>query len=83
MNMPYDTIQDLMPLVKDNVASEASIHLVYEHLKNCESCQEAFEKYAFPVKNDINDESVLSSIKKKLVLISSAFLVIGTLIGMM
>lgn len=51
--MPYDTIQDLMPLVKDNVASEASIHLVYEHLKNCESCQEAFEKYAFPVKNEL------------------------------
>jgi len=82
LNIPCDIIQDLIPLVKDNVASEASISLVSEHIKNCESCRIEFESYALPVKNDIDDKRVLSSIEKKLFLITSALLFLGAFIGM-
>ena len=39
MTLPCDVILDLIPLVKDEVASEASISLVNEHLKICENCR--------------------------------------------
>lgn len=82
MNVPCDIIQDLIPLVKDNVASEGSINLVSEHLKSCESCKIEFEKYSLPIKKDIDDKRVLSSIEKKLFLITSALLFLGAFIGM-
>lgn len=82
MNVPCDIIQDLIPLVIDNVASEGSINLVSEHLKSCESCKIEFENYALPIKKDIDDKRVLSSIEKKLFLITSALLFLGAFIGM-
>lgn len=33
---------DLIPLVKDNVASEDSMNLVQEHIQECESCKNEF-----------------------------------------
>ena len=32
-------VQDLLPLVKDDVASEASIVFVQEHCRHCEECK--------------------------------------------
>jgi len=82
LNVPCDIILDLIPLVKDNVASEDSINLVSEHLKSCESCKLEFENYALPIQKEVDDKRVLFSIKKKLFLITSALLFLGTFIGM-
>lgn len=83
MNLPCNVVLDLIPLVKDNVACEDSINLVSEHLKSCESCKLEFEKYALPIQKEIDDKRVLYSIKKKLFLITSALLFLGTFIGML
>ena len=82
MNVPCDIILDLIPLVKDNVASEGSINLVSEHLESCENCKLEFENYSLPIQKEVDDKRVLFSIKKKLFLITSALLFLGTFIGM-
>jgi hypothetical protein len=77
-----DVILDLIPLVKDNVASEDSIELVLEHLKSCEKCKLEFESYALPIRTEFDEERVVSSIKKKLFFGMSALLLIGGTSGM-
>ncbi|EHQ89120.1 hypothetical protein DesyoDRAFT_2018 [Desulfosporosinus youngiae DSM 17734] len=82
MKVPCEIILDLIPLVKDNVASEGSINLVSEHLKSCASCKLEFGKDALPIPKEVDDRKVLSLIKKKLFLITSALLCLGAIIGM-
>lgn len=82
MKVPCEIILDLIPLVKDNVASEGSINLVSEHLKICASCKLEFGNDALPIPKEVDDKKVLSSIKKKLFLITSALLFLGAIIGM-
>jgi len=82
LNVPCDIILDLIPLVKDNVASEGSINLVSEHLESCENCKLEFENYSLPIQKEVDDKRVLFSIKKKLFLITSALLFLGAFIGM-
>lgn len=82
MNVPCDIILDLIPLVKDNVASDDSIKLVSEHLERCNSCKIEFENYVLPIQKEVDDKRVLFLIKKKLFLITSALLFLGTFIGM-
>ncbi len=38
MNLPCETVRDLLPLYHDGVCSETSKHLVAEHLKTCDAC---------------------------------------------
>lgn len=40
MNLPCETIRDLLPLYHDHVCSPQSRELVEEHLASCEQCQE-------------------------------------------
>lgn len=81
MNISCDVISDLIPLVKDNVASEDSIKLVTDHLKSCERCKLEFGS-TLPIQDEFDDRRVISSIKKKLFLAMSALLLIGAFIGM-
>lgn len=82
MNISCDVVFDLIPLVKDNVASEDSIKLVSEHLKSCENCKLELESYTLPMQTEIDDKRVVSSIKKKLFFFTSVLLLIGAFIGM-
>ena len=82
MNISCDVILDLIPLVKDNVASKDSIELVSNHLKSCEECRIAFKDFKLQTQTDINDKKVMASIKKKLLFLTSALLLIGATIGM-
>lgn len=81
MKVSCEVILDLIPLVKDNVASEDSVNLVMEHLKSCESCKLEFEDQALQAQTEVNDKRVISSIKKKLFFATSALLFIGAFIG--
>lgn len=82
MNISCDVIMDLIPLVKDNVASADSVDIVTEHLKSCEKCRREFEDPVLPMNPDLDDQRVAYSIKKKLYFAVSALLLIGALIGM-
>jgi len=82
MSISCDVISDLIPLVKDNVASEDSIKLVSEHLTSCEKCKLEFESYTLPIRTEFDDRRVVASIKKKLLFGVSALLLIGGTIGM-
>ncbi|MBL4932205.1 zf-HC2 domain-containing protein [Clostridium paridis] len=82
MNISCDIILDLIPLVNDRVASEDSIKLVAEHIKGCESCKLEFESHTLPIRTELDDKKVVSSIKKKLFFAMSALLLIGAFIGM-
>lgn len=44
MNIPCDTVRDLLPLYHDEVCSQESRKLVEEHLAGCESCRAELAK---------------------------------------
>lgn len=62
-----DIVMDLIPLVKDGVASNDSKDAVYEHLKECQECREMFEHFELiPSSNQLDDKKVFGKIKKKI-----------------
>lgn len=71
---------DLIPLVQDGVASEDSIVLVKEHLKECGQCKEILSANS---QKDIQiaDKKQIKAIKKSLSIMWVSILVIGALIG--
>lgn len=72
---------DLMPLVKDGIASEDSCILVREHLTGCEQCALAFGESTKP---DLvmDDTAVLGKIKKQVTLFLMGSILAGTLLGL-
>lgn len=89
MSVPVDftascaICQDLMPLVKDQVASEESAALVRSHLERCESCRQlfAFDSCAFQEVPQVNDQKVLSAVKRRLFLLEIGVLLLGSVLG--
>jgi predicted anti-sigma-YlaC factor YlaD len=82
MSISCEIISDLMPLVKDKVASEDSIMLVSEHLKSCEKCKLEFESNAQANIPAVDDRRVVMAIKKRMMFGASALLLLGGSIGM-
>jgi hypothetical protein len=82
LNISCHVVLDLIPLVKDHIASEDSINLVSEHLESCQSCKYEFESPCLSVTAEFDDKRVVSSIKKKLFIASSLLLLLGAFIGM-
>lgn len=76
-----DVCRDLIPLVKDGIASEESSKLVMEHIKTCESCAGAFGRKP-GVNPEMDDRVVLKKIKKQLVLFLLSVILAGALMGM-
>ncbi len=72
---------DLMPLVKDGVASEESCALVIEHISICEHCSLAFGGETQKI-IAMDETVVLNKIKNKLTLFLLSIIFVGTLIGM-
>lgn len=72
---------DLMPLVKDGIASEDSCALVKEHISTCEHCASAFGK-KIEIDTSLDDAVILGKIKKQLTLLLVSIMFAGTLIGM-
>ncbi len=72
---------DLIPLVKDGIASADSCALVMEHISTCKHCSVAFggEMAANAAMDDV---IVLNKIKKQLILFLLSIIFLGTLIGM-
>lgn len=75
-----DICMDLIPLVKDEVASEDSYNAVLAHISNCNECKLYFDKEVV-VTEEMNDKKIISKIKKQLGLIALMLIVIGSFIG--
>lgn len=43
MKLSCDTIQDMLPLVAEDLASEDTVKLVKEHIKDCKDCKLEYE----------------------------------------
>lgn len=81
-----DICMDLIPLVKDNIASEDSYHSVMQHINECESCQMLFDEIndMNRINNEnikMNDKKVISKIKNQLMLSASIMVILGSFIG--
>ncbi len=77
-----NVVLDLIPLVKDNVASVESIELVMAHVRDCKECSKELEGYSTGKGRPSNDNKVIYKIKKHLFIISTVILSIGALLGM-
>lgn len=76
-----DVCLDLIPLVRDKVASDDSTFLVLEHIKNCESCRAELVNMNIPDEAVTDDKKILKSIKKSIFLTGIVFVVFGALLG--
>lgn len=81
INISCDVCLDLIPLVKDKVASDDSNYLVFEHIKTCEKCKAELDITNINNENTINDKKIINSMKKSLLLTGFAFIICGALIG--
>lgn len=75
-----NVIIDLIPLVKDGIASEESRILVEEHIKTCESCREIYGTEEKLKSADIS--SALGRFRKKLHLSIAMIMMFGIFYGL-
>jgi len=75
-----NVIIDLIPLVKDGIASEESRILVEEHIKTCESCREIYGTEEKLKSADIS--SALGRFRKKLHLSIAMIMMFGIFFGL-
>jgi hypothetical protein len=80
-NISCEVCQDLLPLVKDHVASEDSITLVTEHVATCQMCQQLIDNHELSTDIPINDKKILSAIHRKFYFVGLIMLGAGTLFG--
>ncbi|HBB29187.1 MAG TPA: hypothetical protein DC000_08070 [Clostridiales bacterium] len=76
-----DVCMDLMPLVKDCVASEESIKLVEKHIKECECCRNEYDNVTAIKNTDVNDKKIVRQIKRNLIFLLIGILLIGSILG--
>ena len=78
-DLPCEACRDLIPLVQDGAASDASVQLVAQHIAHCRDCRafwQAGEPAAAP-----DDGKVLSRIHRRLRLVLAAALAAGALVA--
>lgn len=81
LKVPCGVILDLIPLVKDQVASCDSRDLVLNHIESCNQCKDEFENYEGLAPDKLDDEKILASIKKSLFFMGLTLLFLGALVG--
>lgn len=70
-----DICQDLIPLVQDGIASEASRLAVLKHAEQCEKCSKLLDNQAIP--QNINEAAILKKIKIKAYMYFLLLILIG------
>ena len=83
MKISCNVIFDLIPLVKDGVASDDSVIIVNEHIKGCESCRAEFKTFD-TVKIEqppIKDEKIIFAIKRSVFITQLIILLAGAILG--
>lgn len=79
-DLPCDICRDLLPLVRDGVASEASCRAVEEHVAHCEACRALWGEEAPPP--PLHRERVLGRIRRRLYAWQGAMTAAGLILGM-
>lgn len=79
LEISCNVVLDLMPLVRDNAASEDSKNLVLSHIEHCQSCRESYE--AVPRAGKVDDKKILRSIRRRLSLAAAVLFLFGGLAG--
>jgi len=83
LNINCNVILDLIPLVKDGVASNESTLFVNEHVKQCATCKtelDAFE--AIKIESLIlKDQKIIFDIKRSVYISQIVILAIGAILG--
>ena len=83
MNVSCDVVLDLIPLVKDGVASEDSTTIVKEHIESCKSCKAEFETFeSINIEQpSLKDKNIIFAIKRSIFITQLVILVVGAIIG--
>lgn len=81
INISCDICLDLIPLVRDNIASDGSKALVDEHIKSCDRCKKEYESKNDNLENEMDDKKIIRAIRKRLMFFSIIFIVCGALMG--
>ena len=78
-----DMCKDLMPLVKDGIASEDSRLAVIEHINECEGCRKLYESEPAEL-SEINPDLdlELGKLKRRLQIFSAMLLMFGVFFGL-
>jgi len=76
-------IRDLIPLVKDGVASDDSTIIVKNHIKICESCKSEFDTLEDmnPLQSTLKDKKIIFAMKRSIFVTQIVFLVSGGILG--
>lgn len=80
--IPCDTILDLIPLVRDNIASDSSVQLVKNHIQTCENCREVYEGLEI-LDDEVDDVVIISKIKRQFIYVIFIIILIGVFFGML
>lgn len=76
--LPCDVVMDLIPLVKDHVASKESEELVKAHIRECENCRQYYELLE---DTSFDDQKIMENIRHKRNLVLSFILLAGVMMG--
>ena len=76
-----EVIRDLLPLVQDGVASEASCRMVQEHLEECEACRTFCISEPIKTPDETLDRRLVKSVRKAFFFVGMALLLIGAAVG--
>lgn len=83
LKLSCEVVLDLIPLVKDGVASGDSSEIVNNHIKTCESCRNEFEAFEGVKDNlyDIKDKKIIFDIKRSIFITQLIILLAGAIVG--
>lgn len=74
-------IKDLLPIYRDGLASEESIRLIEDHLKQCNECTDVFRKIkSNGNKENYKNNSISISIKRKIIVLFISAIIIGLIL---
>ena len=76
-----EVIRDLLPLVQDGVASEASCRMVQEQLEECEACRTFCISEPVKMPDETLDRRLVASVRKAFFFVGMALLLIGAAVG--
>ena len=77
-----DICKDLVPLVKDGIASADSYLAVEEHMENCEHCRALYDGLLQEPSANPDLELELGKLKKKLQIFSTVLMMFGVFFGL-